>query len=99
MTRGYQGRRYLRQGGYPRRVGWEAEERVGGKRDRAARLMRVTRLLAANPEGMRPSEIATRLGMSVRNVYRDLHALEDEVEVPVWSEGGQIGRASCRERV
>ncbi|HYL40238.1 MAG TPA: WYL domain-containing protein [Candidatus Binatus sp.] len=67
------------------------EERGGGKRDRAARLMRVATLLAAHPDGMHPKDIAERLGKSVRNVYRDLHALEDEVEVPTWSEGGRWG--------
>jgi predicted DNA-binding transcriptional regulator YafY len=66
-------------------------ERVGGKRDRAARLMRVAALLAAHPDGMHPRDIAERLGMSVRNVYRDLHALEDEVDVPTWSDGGRWG--------
>src|SRR5438552_4499655 len=40
---------------------------------------------------MRPSEIAERLGMSVRNVYRDLHALESEVGLPTWSEDGKWG--------
>lgn len=66
-------------------------ERTGGKRDRAARLMRVAGLLAAHPDGMHPKDIAERLGMSVRNVYRDLHALEDEVEVPTWSDEGRWG--------
>jgi predicted DNA-binding transcriptional regulator YafY len=67
------------------------EEDRGGKRDRAARLVRVATLLAAHPDGMRPGDIADRLGMSVRNVYRDLHALEDEVDMGVWSEGGKWG--------
>ncbi|HJW22582.1 MAG TPA: WYL domain-containing transcriptional regulator, partial [Candidatus Limnocylindrales bacterium] len=67
------------------------EERSGGKRDRAARLMRVAGLLAAHPDGMHPRDIAERLGMSVRNVYRDLHALEDEVAVPTWSDAGRWG--------
>ena len=53
--------------------------------------MRVAGLLAGNPDGMRPTDIAERLGMSVRNVYRDLKALESEVKLPVWSEGGRWG--------
>lgn len=69
----------------------EEIEREPGKRDRTARLMRVARLLAGNPEGMRPKDIAERLGMSVRNVYRDLRALESEVELPIWAEGGRWG--------
>jgi predicted DNA-binding transcriptional regulator YafY len=66
-------------------------EREPGKRDRTARLMRVAGLLAGNPDGMRPKDIAERLGMSVRNVYRDLRALESEVKLPTWSEGGRWG--------
>jgi proteasome accessory factor B len=40
---------------------------------------------------MRPKELAERLGMSVRNVYRDLRALEGEVGLPTWSEDGKWG--------
>jgi proteasome accessory factor B len=72
-------------------VAVDGSERSGGKRDRAARLMRVATLLQAHPDGMHPKDIAERLGMSVRNVYRDLHALEGEVEVPTWSEDGRWG--------
>jgi predicted DNA-binding transcriptional regulator YafY len=72
-------------------VAFEDEERTGGKRDRAARLMRVAGLLAAHPDGMHPKDIAERLGMSVRNVYRDLHALEDEVKLPLWASDGRWG--------
>jgi proteasome accessory factor B len=71
----------------------EELEREPAKRDRTARLMRVARLLEGNPDGMRPKDIAERLGMSVRNVYRDLKALEREVELPVWAEGGRWGVA------
>jgi predicted DNA-binding transcriptional regulator YafY len=69
-------------------------EREPGKRDRTARLMRVARLLAGNPDGMRPKDIAERLGMSVRNVYRDLRALESEVKLPVWAADGKWGLES-----
>jgi proteasome accessory factor B len=53
--------------------------------------MRVARLLEGNPGGMRPKDIAERLGMSVRNVYRDLKALESEVGLPIWSDDGRWG--------
>jgi proteasome accessory factor B len=103
MALPYQSTRYLRFGGsracfepaYPRLVddldGLDPLDREPGKRDRTARLMRVARLLEGNPAGMRPKDIAERLGMSVRNVYRDLKALELEVELPIWSEGGKWG--------
>lgn len=77
---------------YPRAVDDVDEiERGPAKRDRTARLMRVATLLFGNPDGMRPKQIAERLGMSVRNVYRDLRALEGEVGLPMWSEGGRWG--------
>jgi proteasome accessory factor B len=70
-------------------------DRHGVKRDRLARLIRVLQVVqAAGDEGVRPEEIARRVGMSRRNVYRDLHALEDEVEIPLWNEGGRWGVAS-----
>jgi proteasome accessory factor B len=71
--------------------GEEAIEREPGKRDRAARLVRVAALLQAHPDGVRPKEVAERLGMSVRNVYRDLRAIEGELGMPTWSDGGRWG--------
>jgi predicted DNA-binding transcriptional regulator YafY len=91
MTRGYPLVWYLRARGYPPRVVDTGGGREGGKRDRTARLVRVTSLLAGNPGGLRPSEVAERLGMSVRNVYRDLKALENEVGVSIWAEDGKWG--------
>jgi proteasome accessory factor B len=69
----------------------DAAERGPAKRDRTARLMRVASLLFAHPDGMRPKDIAERLGMSVRNVYRDLKALDGEVGLPTWSDEGRWG--------
>ena len=77
---------------YPRAVDdLDVDERSPAKRDRTARLMRVASLLFAHPDGMRPKDIAERLGMSVRNVYRDLKALDGEVGLPTWSDGGRWG--------
>ncbi len=69
----------------------DPQERGPAKRDRTARLMRVASLLVAHPDGMRPKDIAERLGMSVRNVYRDLKALDGEVGLPTWSDDGRWG--------
>ena len=66
-------------------------DRYATKRDRLARLLRVVAVLRGNPEGIRPAEIARRAGVSARTVYRDLKALEEEVGVAVWSEGGLWG--------
>jgi proteasome accessory factor B len=61
------------------------------KRDRGARLLRVANLLRAHPDGIRAEEIAERLGISRRTAYRDLVALEGELAMPTWSEGGRWG--------
>ncbi len=65
--------------------------RYATKRDRLARLARLVSILQAHPEGMRTADIATRVGMSVRTVYRDLTALQDELRLPVWGDEGVWG--------
>ena len=65
--------------------------RYATKRDRLARLARLVSILQAHPEGMRTADIATRVGMSVRTVYRDLIALQDELRLPVWGDEGVWG--------
>jgi predicted DNA-binding transcriptional regulator YafY len=66
-------------------------ERPFGKRDRLARMLRVVTVLRGHPEGIRPADIAQRVGVATRTVYRDLTALETEVGVAVWSENGLWG--------
>jgi predicted DNA-binding transcriptional regulator YafY len=61
------------------------------KRDRLARFYRVIRYLAAHPEGAAVDAVAGFVGMSRRTVYRDLQALEGEIGIPLWSEGGRWG--------
>ncbi len=67
----------------------------GRKRDRVARFYRVATYLASHPDGVTPSELARFLGMSRRNAYRDLKALDEELGVPVWAEGGRWGLAQA----
>jgi len=63
-----------------------------GKRDRTARLLMVVQILRANgAHGITPAEIAKRTGMAKRTVYRDLNAIQAELGIPVWSEGGAWG--------
>jgi predicted DNA-binding transcriptional regulator YafY len=61
------------------------------KRDRTARLLGVAHLLYQHPHGLTAQEIADRIGMNVRTVYRDLRALEDEVGVAVWQDSWRYG--------
>jgi proteasome accessory factor B len=71
------------------------DEAPGGrgraKRDRTARLTRIVAILQANPTGLAPADVAKRVGMSVRTVYRDLEAIEVELGVPTWAEDGRWG--------
>jgi proteasome accessory factor B len=69
----------------------DGAERPFGKRDRLARMLRVVTVLRGHPDGIRPSDIARRVGVATRTVYRDLRALEEEVGVAVWSENGVWG--------
>jgi predicted DNA-binding transcriptional regulator YafY len=70
----------------------EEGERLEGKRDRLARLLSVLRVLHAHGDaGISPGEIARRTGMSKRSIYRDLKALETEMQVPLWSDKGRWG--------
>jgi proteasome accessory factor B len=64
---------------------------AGRKRDRVARFYRVATYLASHPDGVTPDDLARFLGMSRRNAYRDLRALEGELGLPVWADGGRWG--------
>jgi predicted DNA-binding transcriptional regulator YafY len=70
------------------------DEPRSGKRDRLARLTRVVSLLKAHPDGMPIEDIARRINVSKRTVYRDLNAIEGEIDIAVWSEGGRWGLAA-----
>ena len=68
----------------------------GRKRDRLARLLRVVSILYTaaerGDEGVAAGEIARLTGMNVRTVYRDLRALQEELDVPIFEAGrGRYG--------
>ena len=73
---------------------FDDERRPTGKRDRLARMLRVVTVLRGHPDGIRPAEIARRVGVATRTAYRDLRALEEEVGVAVWSQDGLWGVVS-----
>ena len=54
-------------------------------------MTRLVSILQAHPDGIRTGAIAERVGMSVRTVYRDLRAIDEEIGVPVWADGGRWG--------
>ena len=61
------------------------------KNDRVARLLRVEHLLYQHPAGLTPKRIGELCGISTRTVYRDLQALDRDVGVPLWQDGGRYG--------
>lgn len=77
--------------------GWsgEGDDRIGRKRDRLARLLRVVSILYSRGRGdagVPVAEIARLTGMTTRTVYRDINALDDELGVPVFQAGrGRYG--------
>jgi predicted DNA-binding transcriptional regulator YafY len=78
--------------------GWDDEgaaDRIGRKRDRLARLLSVASILyskGSTDAGVPVTEIARLTGMTTRTVYRDIRALEDELDVPVFQAGrGRYG--------
>ena len=78
-------------------AGWDGghDDRVGRKRDRLARLLSVASILyskGSGESGVPVAEIARLTGMTVRTVYRDIRALEEELDVPVFQAGrGRYG--------
>ena len=78
-------------------AGWDGghDDRVGRKRDRLARLLSVASILyskGSGEAGVPVAEIARLTGMTVRTVYRDIRALEEELDVPVFQAGrGRYG--------
>ena len=77
--------------------GWDdgVDDRIGRKRDRLARLLRVASILyskGSGEAGVPVSEIARLTGMTTRTVYRDINALDEELGVPVFQAGrGRYG--------
>ena len=51
-------------------------DRGGAKWDKAARYLRIAMLLNDHPDGLSAQELADRIGVSKRTVYRDLDAMD-----------------------
>jgi predicted DNA-binding transcriptional regulator YafY len=75
-------------------MSFDERDRLTAKRDRTARFYRVVRFLEGRGDrGATPEEIAAAVGMSKRTAYRDLKAIEEELDLPIWSEEGRFGLA------
>jgi predicted DNA-binding transcriptional regulator YafY len=68
-----------------------AHDRGGAKWDKAARYLRIAMVLHAHPAGLSARDLASRIGVSVRTVYRDLESMSLDAELPIWQDGGRWG--------
>jgi proteasome accessory factor B len=69
----------------------QREARAGLKWDRAARYLKIARVLHQHREGVGAADIARLVGVSRRTVYRDLAAMERDAGLPIWQEAGRYG--------
>ena len=71
------------------------DDRWARKRDRLARLLSVASILysrGSGEAGVAVTDIARLTGMTTRTIYRDIRALEEELDVPVFQAGrGRYG--------
>lgn len=66
----------------------EERDRLSRKRDRLARMLQVASILytrGSGEQGVAATEIAALTNVNVRTVYRDLKALEDELDLPIFA--------------
>jgi predicted DNA-binding transcriptional regulator YafY len=61
------------------------------KRDRTARLLKLQVLLWHSPNGLTIIDMARKCSVSERTIFRDLKAIESELNVPLWGEGSKRG--------
>lgn len=59
------------------------------KTDRMARLVRVMYMIQQSSKGLSVKEIAAKCEVDPRTTYRDIKALEYEIGVPFWNDGGR----------
>ena len=66
-------------------------DRGGAKWDKAARYLRIALLLRDHPDGLSAQDLADRIGVSKRTIYRDVEAMSADADLPIWQDGGKFG--------
>ena len=66
-------------------------DRGSAKWDRAARYLKIARVLHEHPDGIGAQALADLVGVSKRTVYRDIQAMDMDAGLPIWSDGGKYG--------
>ena len=66
-------------------------ERGGAKWDKAARYLRIAMLLNDHPDGLSAQDLADRIGVSKRTIYRDIDSMDSDAGLPIWADEGKFG--------
>lgn len=61
------------------------------KFDRTARLLKLEHMLYQNKDGFSIKELIEKCDTSRRTIYRDLAALQSELNIPIWQNGRKFG--------
>ncbi len=62
-----------------------------GKWDKAARYLKIAMMLRDHPDGISAQDLAKRVGVSKRTIYRDIDAMTMDAELPIWADAGKFG--------
>ncbi|HUR16531.1 MAG TPA: HTH domain-containing protein, partial [Candidatus Limnocylindrales bacterium] len=69
-------------------------ERGSVKWDRAARYLKIARVLHEHPDGISAQGLADLIGVSKRTIYRDLDHMDSDAGIPIWIDSGKYGLES-----
>jgi len=69
----------------------DAHDRGSAKWDRAARYLKIAMILSDHPDGIGAQDLADRIGVSKRTIYRDIDAMDLDAGLPIWSDRGKFG--------
>ena len=64
------------------------------KWDRAARYLKIARVLHEHTEGISAQKLADLVGVSKRTIYRDLDHMDAFAGIPIWTDSGKYGLES-----
>jgi proteasome accessory factor B len=63
-----------------------------GKWDRAARYLKIAMILRDHGDaGISAQDLADRIGVSKRTIYRDIEAMDLDAGLPIWTDKGKFG--------
>jgi proteasome accessory factor B len=69
----------------------DAHDRGSAKWDRAARYLKIAMILSDHSDGIGAQDLADRIGVSKRTIYRDIEAMDLDAGLPIWSDRGKFG--------